>query len=675
MGVILVAPLLLTYLATPLRTTLIAKRSREAVVLLGGYTAITMLAVQTESPAGFLVIPLGLWIAMRLEQPGAAAAVVIMTAIDVWHAVAVETTPGELMSLQGVNATIAMIFLACAAIVHERRHALEELGAAAQELEARVASRTTALVQANERLESEIVERRATESALRASEERLEQAQRLAHIGSFEWDAITDRNSWSDELFLIYGLDPAGDPPSFEEYMSFVRPEKRDEVRAAVARAMETGEPLNHEYPVTLRDGRKKWVHAYIEILRDRDGTVLGLRGTCQDVTERRRAEEAVRWSEERFRTLLESAPDAVVVVDPQGTIVLMNEQTTQIFGYERDELMGANVDILLPNDARAEHGRHRWRYAAQPARRPMGAGKNLYAVKKDGSQIPVDISLSPVETDTGFLVFALVRDASDRRAVEETLRTSLEREREAAEHLRKLDQAKNVFLSAVSHELRTPLTAILGFAELLQDDELRGSADMTNDLVDRLKASANRLAELLADLLDIDRLNRGILEPRRRATSLHNLIERALLTLEVNSHPLQLEVENAVVQVDPAQTERIVENLISNAVKYTPDGTQIILRAAPTAGAGVNIVVEDKGPGISEEIRRSIFEPFVRGENDGTFTQGTGIGLALVDRFARLHGGRAWVTEAAGGGASFHVVLGGPNEQLDDPPERSAVA
>jgi protein-histidine pros-kinase len=352
-----------------------------------------------------------------------------------------------------------------------------------------------------------------------------------------------------------------------------------------------------------------------------------------------------------------------------------MNEQTSEIFGYARDELLGANVDVLLPEEVRAEHGRHRWRYAAQPARRPMGAGKDLFAVKKDGSKIPVDISLSPVETDTGFLVFALVRDASERRAVEETLRTSLDREREAAEHLRKLDQAKNVFLSAVSHELRTPLTAILGFAELLHDEDVRGSANMTNDLVERLQASANRLAELLADLLDIDRLNRGILEPRRRATSLHNLIERALMTLDVNTHPLQLEIENAVVHVDPAQTERIVENLISNAVKYTPHGTPIALRARPTPGGGVNIVVEDEGPGIPEEIRRSIFEPFVRAVGDGSFTQGTGIGLALVDRFARLHRGRAWVTEAAGGGATFHVSLGGPNERLDDASERSAVA
>jgi two-component system sensor histidine kinase KdpD len=197
----------------------------------------------------------------------------------------------------------------------------------------------------------------------------------------------------------------------------------------------------------------------------------------------------------------------------------------------------------------------------------------------------------------------------------------------------------------------------------------------MTVDLVDRLQSSATRLAELLTDLLDIDRLNRGILEPRRRATSLHNLIERALMTLDVAGHPLQLDVENAVVLVDPAQTERIIENLVSNAVKYTPAGTPITLRAAVTEGAGVNIVVEDEGPGISEEIRKAIFEPFVRATMDGTFTQGTGIGLALVDRFARLHGGRAWVTERPGGGASFHVLLRGPNETADGSADRSAVA
>jgi PAS domain S-box-containing protein len=602
-------------------------------------------------------------VAIHLEQQGAAIAVLIMTAIDLTHIAVTEATSAalesDLMRMQGINATLALILLAMASVMHERRVAQQRLRAAAEELEQRVAERTEELVKANLRLETEVYERTSTEDALRASEDRLAKAQELAHIGSFEWDAATDRNHWSSELFRIYGLDERGGPPGFEQYISFIRADERDHIRTSIQHALETGEALNHEYPVLLPDGRKKWVQAYIEVLKNDDGTLAGLRGTCQDVTERKVAEAALRWSEGRFRVLLESAPDAVIVVDPTGKIVLANKQTEKILGYDREELLGQPVEVLLPSVLREGHVQHRHTYNAQPEGRPMGAGRDLFAQRKDGTRVAVDISLSPVETDSGFLVFALMRDASERRRVEDALRTALDREREATEDLRKLDRAKNAFLSAVSHELRTPLTAILGFAELLEEPNVRASDEMTSELVGRVRYSASRLNDLLGDLLDLDRLHRGIVEPRRRATSLRNLVVRALAGMELGPHPLSIEVDDAMVQVDPAQTERIVENLVSNAVRYTPPGTNIYLQANASPDGGVVLAVEDEGPGVPSELWTTIFEPFVRADT-GTFTQGTGIGLALVDRFAKLHGGSASVGERPGGGASFHVILPG---------------
>lgn len=660
LGVVLFAPPILTTLRND---GLLRLRWKTAVATLGVLAVATTGALVTDSPIGYAVVPLAMAIAVVLEQQGAALAILVLTVLDVTHLLSLDpssaTLDADLAAMQGVNATLAFILLALAAIVAERRRAQRDLEAAAHDLERRVEERTAELSATNARLEREIADRRATEEALRSSEVRLSQAQRLAHIGSFQWDAATDTNDWSDELYQIYGLDPAAGPPGLDAYIDFVRADVRDEVRAKIEEGIARGGSFSHEYPVVLHDGSRRWVHAYIEVMSGPEGSLAGLRGTCQDVTDRKEAEAALRWSERRFRALLESAPDAVIVVEPTGKIVLTNEQASNLFGYTADEMLGRSVEMLLPTELRRAHAEHRDLFNAQPARRPMGEGRELYAERKDGTSVAVDISLSPVETDNGFLVFALVRDASERRRVEDALRGALEREREAAEDLRKLDRAKNAFLSAVSHELRTPLTAIIGFAELLEEPLIRSSPERTDDLIGRVRVSATRLNDLLGDLLDLDRLHRGIVTPRRRVVQLRSMVARAVGGVDLGAHPLRLWVEDAVVQVDPAQTERIIENLLSNAVRYTPDGTEVRLTARAATNGGMRLEVADEGPGVPKDLWPTIFEPFVRGDT-GTFTQGTGIGLALVDRFARLHGGSAEVRDRAGGGASFLVTLQG---------------
>lgn len=639
MGVVVFAPLLLTFASTPPSENPVLRRPLHALASIAIAIAVAGIVLRTGLTIRFLVLPVALWIAMRFEQQGAALCTVVLSTIAIWKAAA----PGapsdvDLMMAQAMNATLAITLLSFAAVMTERHRAQEKLRRAAAELEERVRERTADLA---------------------ASEDRLSRAQKLAKIGSFQWDARTDTNHWSDELFRIYGLTPENEAPGMEEYLSFIDPSARERVRDAVTAAIATGEPLGHEYPVVLRDGTRKWVHAYVEVIRDDDGELLGLRGTCQDVTERQRAEDALRSSEEKLRVLLSSAPDAMVVADQDGKIVLVNDQLTNLLGYEPDELIGRCVEMLLPSDLRTAHAEHRRGFLTSPRRRPMGAGLDLSARNRDGELIPVDVSLSPVDTDEGIVVFASIRDATERRRAETALRDALAREQEASEHLRKLDAAKNAFLSAVSHELRTPLTTILGFTELLQDPGL--DDETKTDLLQRVDANAQRLERLLSDLLDLDRLQRGILDPSRQRVNLRDLADRALASMQLRDHPLTVHIDAKAAWIDPAQTERIIENLVSNAVRYTPPNTAIRLDASVTEDGGVTIDVTDHGPGIPDERKGSIFEPFVR-LGDSSFTQGTGIGLALVDRFARLHGGRAWVDDAPGGGAAFHVILAGPS-------------
>jgi signal transduction histidine kinase len=236
----------------------------------------------------------------------------------------------------------------------------------------------------------------------------------------------------------------------------------------------------------------------------------------------------------------------------------------------------------------------------------------------------------------------------------------ALDTEKEAASRLRALHEMQNSFLQAVSHDLRTPLTSILGCALTLESgfDQGKISREDEHDLVGRIAANSRKLHRLLTNLLDLDRMSRGIVTPNRDEVDVTQILESVLAESSTDTHPIQLMSTGPVhAQIDAAQVERIVENLVANAIRYTPAGTPIWVLA--TGGDNsVTIVVDDAGPGIPIELRESIFEPFRQGNETVSHSPGVGIGLSLVTRFAELHGGRAWVEERAGGGASFRVFL-----------------
>jgi PAS domain S-box-containing protein len=256
--------------------------------------------------------------------------------------------------------------------------------------------------------------------------------------------------------------------------------------------------------------------------------------------------------------------------------------------------------------------------------------------------------------------------DITERKRAEQALRKSerqyseaFRREREATQRLRNLDEMKNTFLEAVSHDLRTPLTSILGSALTLEATKLELPSEDALDLVGRIAANARKLERLLGDLLDLDRLQRGIVAPQRRPTDLAALVARAVdERVDPHGHDIVTEVPPGSFLLDAAKVERIVENLLSNALRHTPPGTQVWIRTAPTDG-GVSIVVEDAGPGVPEELHDAVFEPFRQAPGSSSeHSPGVGIGLSLVRKFAELHGGKAWLTRREGGGASFRVFL-----------------
>jgi hypothetical protein len=260
-----------------------------------------------------------------------------------------------------------------------------------------------------------------------------------------------------------------------------------------------------------------------------------------------------------------------------------------------------------------------------------------------------------------------LIVDITDRKRAEQALKRSerkyseaFRRERQATQRLRALDEMKNTFLEAVSHDLRTPLTSILGSALTLEQSGLDLPREDALDLLVRIAANARKLERLLSDLLDLDRLQRGIVAPQRRPTDVRALVEQAVGESEMlEGRDVIVDAEPVTANLDAAKVERIVENLLANAARHTPAGTTVWVRVRAD-GDGVRVVVEDEGPGVPDHLKEAVFEPFRQGDGGPNPSPGVGVGLSLVARFAELHGGRAWVEDREGPGAAFHVLLPG---------------
>ncbi len=350
---------------------------------------------------------------------------------------------------------------------------------------------------------------------------------------------------------------------------------------------------------------------------------------------------------EERFHGLVESAPDAMVIVNNRQQILLVNEQSEKMFGYDREELVGRPVHILLPERFVENHPKHVGEYLKAPRNRTMGVGRDLWARRKDGSELPIEIRLSPVQTRQGLVVTAAVRDITERKQAEETLKAAN----------RELD----AFVRTVSHDLRNPLTIIIGFAELLLDKQRDRLDEQALSCLEGIRSSGLKMQDLMEDLLVLARV--GHIERPADPIEisavlsevLHNLSE-ALARDRISIQATAL----ASVRIPRTLLAQLLENLIGNALKYGCRKGNVIEVGTERLGPQLRLYVRDHGPGVPEEEALRIFEPFYRAAS-GQKHRGSGIGLSTVEKIARLYDGRAWVEETAGGGSTFWVVLMDP--------------
>jgi PAS domain S-box-containing protein len=385
--------------------------------------------------------------------------------------------------------------------------------------------------------------------------------------------------------------------------------------------------------------------------------------------TKRPRGQGWLPGHEERYRALSEQVPAVLYseVHTPRGAIVYESPQNQQLFGYTPEETMRPDhwKSLIHPED--------RGRVLAENERVDRTGDPwhmEYRALTKDGRVLWVRDHAVLIRGEHGEPDYwqGYYIDITEQKQAEEALRQALERERQALERerqaaseLRALDEMKNTFLDAVSHELRTPLATVIGIALTLQRAGPSLTEEDTVDLVDRLVANAGKLDRLLADLLDLDRLTKGIVAPQRSPTDLAALVSRVAQEWRQRSgRQVEVVVEPVVAWVDAAKVERVVENLLANAARHTTPDTPVWVKVARRS-EGVLLAVEDAGGGVPQELRATLFEPFRQGPGAAAHAPGVGIGLSLVARFAELHGGRAWVQDRPGGGASFQVLLPDP--------------
>lgn len=489
---------------------------------------------------------------------------------------------------------------------------------------------------------------RLSEERLRESQQRLQLAAGAGELGLWEWDVADDDVWMTPECRVLFGYR-ADEPVGLRRFLQSVHPDDRPAVQRGVSASLAKGaDDFEQDFRIVLPDGRMRWMRSRGRIERDKTGTAVRMRGVSHDVTARRQAEE-------RFRTLVEAAPNAMLVVCAEGRIVLANAHAETMFGYAREELVGRSIETLVPPRSRAAHELHRQGFQKEWRPRAMGERRDLYAVRKDGTELPVEVGLNPIQTSEGRLVIASVVDISERK------RSELEaaRQRDEMAHLARVAMLGELS-GSLAHELNQPLAAILSNAQAAQRFLARDPPEL------------ERVTEILADIVKSDKRAGAVItrlrsmlrkeEAQHQPVDMNEVVQEVLALMRSDLLNRQVNVRTELaprlpaVAGDRVQLQQVLLNLLINgcdAMAASNGARDIVVRSEAEPGRKVKVSVADTGTGIRPEDLERIFEPFVT-----TKAQGMGLGLAICRSIVRAHNGRLWASNNPDGGASVSIEL-----------------
>jgi PAS domain S-box-containing protein len=448
----------------------------------------------------------------------------------------------------------------------------------------------------------------------------------------------------------ILGYTPFEWQSDPEMWIRAMHPEDRDRVVEADRASLQTG-TFTSEYRMIARDGRVVWFQDEATVVEDPVSGVRFWHGVMLDVTESKLAQANHSELEAKYRTLVEQIPAVVYLAEygEQGDWLYISPQLERVLGYTPEEWLAhphPMASFTHPEDlpgVRLEEER------SLSFGEPFRAEYRMQA--KDGRWHWILDEATAVRDEDGqpFVLQGVMYDVTERKRSEQELAEVLEK-------LRAMDRLKNTLLHTLSHDLQNPLTVIHGAASTLERLDAQLSTDERRTLLRSLAVRTHSLRTLLTDLLDLDRLDRGIVEPRRSPVDLAEMVRRLVASSDaLAGRSVEIHTEPVTIAVDQAKVERMVENLLANVARHTEDARVWVRVAAQDGGALIS--VDDEGTGVPDELKEKIFVPFSRGPESASLP-GSGIGLSLVARFAELHGGRAWVEDRPGRGASFRVFL-----------------
>ena len=503
----------------------------------------------------------------------------------------------------------------------------------------------------------------AMATALGENAESLQLVANAARISFWRWN-IADDSIWvNPQGRALYGM-PDHEPVTLARLLSTLHPDDRESTRLALDEALAGDGNFGASYRVLLADGSRRWMEARGKIDYDSSHKPMRMHGVSIDVTER-------QMMHERFRLSVEASPNGVVLANADGTILMTNRRAERLLGFEPGELMGMPVDRLVPERLRSSHAAYRSSFHQAPASRAMGTGRELFALRKDGSEFPVEIGVSPVESPEGTLVLSVIVDISARREAEDEAR----RHRDELAHVTRVTTLSELS-GSLAHELNQPLAIILANAQAAQ----RLLAHSPPDL--------DEVKEILSDIVDEDRrageviqrlralLKRG--ETRMLPLSLNDIVVEALHLTHADlisrgvTATSKLAAGLPSVSGDRVQLQQVLLNLILNgadAMARKPPRTRDLLISTSSGNGTVLLSVRDTGTGLPGDAEQ-LFQPFFT-----TKTHGLGMGLAICRSILAAHGGRLRARPNPGGGAIFELelpILGGPD---NDPPSLIPVA
>ncbi len=429
--------------------------------------------------------------------------------------------------------------------------------------------------------------------------------------------------------------------------------------------AILTGKTWRGGFTNRRKDGTFYQDEHTITPVRSKEGVITHFIAIMNDVTERKRAEEALRQSEERLAGIIGSATDGIITVDQEQRIILLNVAAENMFGYTSSEILGQPLDRLIPSRFCAVRTRHIREFAqSHVTRRTMGALDTLYGVRANGEEFAIEASISHGIANGAQIFTAIVRDVNERKRNTE-LRLENMRLEERGRQMEEANRIKSEFLANMSHELRTPLNGIIGFAEFLADGKPGGVNPKQKEYLGDILNSGKHLLELINDILDLTKVSAGKMELDPERFSIRKAIEEVCAVAQPIAQKKAVHINVSVapeigeVTLDQKRFKQVLNNLLSNAIKFNHNGGEVEVLAEPHDTDRVKLVVKDTGFGVKAEDLGRLFNEFEQLDSGVTRRhEGTGLGLALTRKIVELQGGEVNVESEVGKGSSFTVVL-----------------